>query len=47
MVAIIEGVKVRIANMGVRKRVVFKKCLTIGVALVNGMFFSPDYIMQV
>lgn len=36
----IEGMEVRIGSMEVRERVVFKKCLTIGVALVNGMFFS-------
>lgn len=35
----IEGMKVRIRSVEVRERVVFKKCLTIGVALVNGMFF--------
>jgi hypothetical protein len=38
MFVTIEGMKVRIGSMEVRERVVFKKCLTIGVALVNGMF---------
>lgn len=35
----IEGMNVRIESMEVHERVVFKKCLTIGVALVKGMFF--------